>query len=84
MPVIQPAELWKRSGRYAIDELFKLKDRKGTEMVLAMTSEEVVTWHVAPRVRSYRDLPMTLYHIQAKERDEPRPRAGCCAPASSS
>jgi prolyl-tRNA synthetase len=76
MPVMQPAELWKTSGRYAIDELFKLKDRKGTEMVLAMTSEEVVTWHVGREVRSYRDLPMTLFHIQTKERDEPRPRAG--------
>ena len=76
MPVMQPAELWKTSGRYGIDELFKLKDRKGTEMVLAMTSEEVVTWHVAREVRSYRDLPMTLFHIQTKERDEPRPRAG--------
>jgi prolyl-tRNA synthetase len=76
MPVMQPAELWKTSGRYAIDELMKLKDRKGTEMVLAMTSEEVVTWHVGREVRSYRDLPMTLFHIQTKERDEPRPRAG--------
>jgi prolyl-tRNA synthetase len=76
MPVMQPAELWKTSGRYAIDELFKLEDRKGTEMVLAMTSEEVVTWHVGREVRSYRDLPMTLFHIQTKERDEPRPRAG--------
>jgi prolyl-tRNA synthetase len=76
MPVMQPAELWKTSGRYAIDELFKLEDRKGTEMVLAMTSEEVVTGHVAREVRSYRDLPMMLFHIQTKERDEPRPRAG--------
>jgi prolyl-tRNA synthetase len=76
MPVMQPAELWKTSGRYPIDELMKLKDRKGTEMVLAMTSEEVVTWHVGREVRSYRDLPMTLFHIQTKERDEPRPRAG--------
>src|SRR6516165_146018 len=56
MPVIQPAELWKRSGRYAIEELFKLEDRRGAELVLAMTSEEVVTSHVAQVVRSYRDL----------------------------
>jgi len=76
MPVIQPAELWKRSGRYAIEELFKLKDRRGAELVLAMTSEEVVTTHVAQVVRSYRDLPLILYHIQVKARDEPRPRAG--------
>ncbi len=76
MPVLQPAELWRRSGRYAIDELFKLEDRKGAEMVLAMTHEECVTTHVAQVVRSYRDLPFSLYHFQVKERDEPRPRAG--------
>ena len=76
MPVLQPAELWKTSGRYPIEELFKLKDRREAELVLAMTSEEVVTTHVARDVRSYRDLPLILYHIQTKERDEPRPRAG--------
>ena len=51
MPVLNPAELWKRSGRYEIDELFKLSDRKGAEMVLALTHEEVVTFHVAGIVR---------------------------------
>ena len=76
MPVLQPAEAWKKTGRYAIDELFKLEDRKGAEMVLAMTHEECVTSHVAREVRSYRDLPLMLFHIQTKERDEPRPRAG--------
>src|SRR3954470_13158227 len=76
MPVLHPAELWQRSGRYGIDELFKLKDRRGADMVLAMTHEEVVTWHVSQLVRSYRELPMILYHLQTKERDEPRPRAG--------
>src|SRR5438270_1631357 len=76
MPVLQPAALWKLSGRYAIEELFKLEDRKGAELVLAMTHEEIVTSHVAQVVRSYRDLPCILYHIQVKERDEPRPRAG--------
>jgi prolyl-tRNA synthetase len=76
MPVLQPAEPWKRSGRYDIDELFKLSDRKGSELVLAMTHEEAVTTHVAQVVRSYRDLPLILYHFQVKERDEPRPRAG--------
>jgi prolyl-tRNA synthetase len=76
MPVLHPAELWQRSGRYAIPELFKLKDRKGADMVLAMTHEENVTFHVAQIVRSYRDLPLFLYHFQTKERDEPRPRAG--------
>jgi prolyl-tRNA synthetase len=76
MPVLQPAELWKRSGRYPIPELMKLKDRKGAELVLAMTHEECLTLHVASLVRSYRDLPLWLYHFQTKERDEPRPRAG--------
>jgi prolyl-tRNA synthetase len=78
MPVLQPAELWKRSGRYdAIGgELFRLKDRKGADMVLAMTHEEAVTYHAAQVIRSYRELPFILYHFQVKERDEPRPRAG--------
>jgi prolyl-tRNA synthetase len=76
MPVLQPAELWKRSGRYDIDEVFKLKDRRGAELVLAMTHEENLTWHIGREVRSYRDLPKLLYHFQTKERDEPRPRAG--------
>jgi prolyl-tRNA synthetase len=76
MPVLQPAELWKRSGRYDIDELFKLQDRRGAELVLAMTHEENLTFHVSREVRSYRDLPKLLYHFQTKERDEPRPRAG--------
>jgi len=76
MPVMHPAELWQRTGRYDIDELFKLSDRKGADLVLAMTHEEVVTFHVASLARSYRDLPLILYHFQTKERDEPRPRAG--------
>jgi prolyl-tRNA synthetase len=76
MPVLQPAEPWRKSGRLEIEELFKLTDRKGSELVLAMTHEEAVTFHVAQVVRSYRDLPLILYHFQVKERDEPRPRAG--------
>ena len=76
MPVLQPAELWRRSGRYEIEELMKLDDRKGAPHVLAMTHEEAVTFHVAREVRSYRELPMLLYQLQVKERDEPRPRAG--------
>jgi prolyl-tRNA synthetase len=76
MPVLQPAEPWQKTGRYGIDELFKLEDRKGAPMVLAMTHEECVTSHVAREVRSYRDLPLMLFHLQTKERDEPRPRAG--------
>jgi prolyl-tRNA synthetase len=76
MPVLQPAEPWRRTGRLEIEELFKLSDRKGSELVLAMTHEEAVTFHVAQTVRSYRQLPLILYHFQVKERDEPRPRAG--------
>ncbi|MET0762443.1 MAG: proline--tRNA ligase, partial [Thermoleophilaceae bacterium] len=76
MPVLQPAELWKRSGRYDIDEIFKLQDRRGAELVLAITHEENITFHISREVRSYRDLPKLLYHFQTKERDEPRPRAG--------
>jgi len=76
MPVLTPAELWKRSGRYSVDEVFKLSDRRGADMVLAMTHEETVTFHISSLVRSYRDVPLILYHFQTKERDEPRPRAG--------
>jgi prolyl-tRNA synthetase len=76
MPVLQPAELWRTTGRYDIPELFKLSDRNDRPLVLAMTHEESVTYHVARAIRSYRDLPLILYHIQTKERDEPRPRAG--------
>jgi prolyl-tRNA synthetase len=76
MSVITPAELWKRSGRYGFDEVFKLKDRRGADLILALSHEETVTFHVAQAVRSYRELPMLLYHFQTKARDEPRPRAG--------
>ncbi|MGI8729607.1 MAG: proline--tRNA ligase [Solirubrobacteraceae bacterium] len=76
MPVLQPADAWRRTGRYEIDELFKLQDRRRAEMVLAMTHEECATTHMAQLVRSYRDLPLVVYHFQVKERDEPRPRAG--------
>jgi prolyl-tRNA synthetase len=76
MPVLQPAEPWRKTGRLEIEELFKLKDRKGAELVLAMTHEEAVTFHAAQTIDSYRDLPLILYHFQVKERDEPRPRAG--------
>jgi prolyl-tRNA synthetase len=76
MPVLQPAEPWLKTGRYEIEEMFKLEDRKGSPLVLAMTHEECITHHIAREVRSYRDLPLMLFHIQTKERDEPRPRAG--------
>ncbi|MEA2480866.1 MAG: prolyl-tRNA synthetase, partial [Thermoleophilaceae bacterium] len=71
MPVLTPAELWRTSGRYDYPEVFKLKDRRGADLILAMTHEETVTFHVAREVRSYRDLPLILYHFQTKERDEP-------------
>ena len=75
MPVITPAELWQKTGRYAIPELFKLADRAGRPFVLAMTHEETVTFHMS-ELGSYRDLPKILYHFQTKGRDEPRPRGG--------
>ncbi|HEV2074668.1 MAG TPA: aminoacyl--tRNA ligase-related protein, partial [Thermoleophilaceae bacterium] len=76
LPVLQPAEIWRRTGRFEIDELFKLRDRKGADLALAMSHEDPLTWHVGREVRSYRDLPLMLYQFQVKERDEPRPRAG--------
>jgi len=77
MPVMHPAELWQRSGRWELmgDELFKLKDRKGAGFVLGMTHEEVVST-LATELDSYRQLPQMWYQIQTKMRDEPRPKAG--------
>lgn len=78
MPVLNPAEIWQQSGRWSAigEELFRLKDRKGADMALAMTHEEVVTWLAAREVHSYRQLPQLWYHIQTKERDEARPKSG--------
>ena len=76
LPVMQPAEIWRKTGRYEISELFRLRDRKDAELVLAMTHEEALAYHIARDIRSYRELPMMLYQLQVKERDEPRPRAG--------
>src|SRR5213596_1474730 len=75
MPVLTPAELWERSGRIRIPEVFKLKDRAGRDFVLPMTHEETVTFH-AREIQSYRQLPQILYHFSVKARDEPRPRGG--------
>src|SRR6476660_7054445 len=75
MPVLTPYELWQQSGRDYIQEIFRLKDRKGADYVLPMTHEETVTFH-ARELQSYRQLPQMLYHLSIKERDEPRPRAG--------
>ena len=78
MPVVQPAELWMQSGRWDKygPELLRLKDRHGRDFVLQPTSEEVVTDAVRQDLRSYRQLPLNLYHIQTKFRDERRPRFG--------
>ena len=78
MPALQPMELWDQTGRREAfgDNLFKLEDRRGRPMVMAPTHEEVVTNVVKANVQSYRDLPLLLYQIQTKFRDEPRPRAG--------
>ncbi len=77
MPVMHPAELWQLSGRWELmgDEMFRLKDRRGADLALGMTHEEIVT-DVAAELESYRELPQMWYQIQTKLRDEPRPRAG--------
>jgi prolyl-tRNA synthetase len=78
MPVVQPADVWKRSGRYTTTgrELIKLHDRRDREMVLAMTHEEIVALLAASEVDSYQRLPRLVYQIQTKFRDDARPRAG--------
>src|SRR5271170_2825113 len=77
MPVMHPAELWQLSGRWDLmgDEMFRLKDRRGTDLALGMTHEEIVT-NLATELESYRQLPQMWYQIQTKFRDEPRPKAG--------
>lgn len=78
MPVIQPRDLWERSGRADtyVPPLAVFKDRRERDMVLAPTHEETTTLMAAAGMSSYRDLPFTLYHIQTKFRDETRPRSG--------
>ncbi len=75
MPVLTPAELWEASGRIGIPELFRLKDRNDRDYILPLTHEETVTFH-AREIRSYKELPQIWYHLQTKDRDEPRPRGG--------
>ena len=77
MPVMHPAEPWQRSGRWELmgDEMFRLKDRRGADLALGMTHEEIVTY-LATELESYRQLPQMWYQIQTKLRDEPRPKAG--------
>ena len=74
-PVLTPAELWQQTGRYGIPELFKLKDRSGRDFVLPLTHEETFTFH-ATELQSYKQLPQLWYHMQTKDRDEPRPSGG--------
>ncbi len=78
LPALNPAELWQESGRWTGmgDNMFRLKDRKGAELCLAMTHEEVVTSIARNELRSYKQLPQIWYQIQTKFRDEPRPKAG--------
>jgi prolyl-tRNA synthetase len=78
LPALHPRELWESSGRAAVmgENLFRLKDRKGTEMVLGMTEEEVMTSIALKDLRSYKQLPQIWYQIAPKFRDEPRPRSG--------
>jgi prolyl-tRNA synthetase len=78
MPVVHPADVWRASGRYQSigPELGRFKDRNGRDMVLAMTHEEVVGLLLADVVKSWRQLPMMVYHFQTKWRDEPRSRGG--------
>jgi prolyl-tRNA synthetase len=77
MPVLHPLEIWQKSGRAStVDVLFRLKDRRGHDMILGPTHEEIITDLVSRNVQSYRDLPLMIYQIQTKLRDEPRPRGG--------
>ena len=74
-PVLTPAELWQKTDRYRSPEVFKLEDRSGRQFVLALSHEETFTFH-ATEIQSYRQLPQMWYHLQTKDRDEPRPKAG--------
>lgn len=78
LPVVQPAEMWLESGRWNVygPELFRLKDRHGRDFCLGPTHEEIITMLVKGDVRSYKQLPLRLYQIQNKYRDERRPRFG--------
>ncbi|KMW57607.1 Prolyl-tRNA synthetase [Candidatus Rhodobacter oscarellae] len=78
MPTIQPAELWQESGRYNDygREMLRIEDRHGRDMLFGPTNEEMITDIFRSHVNSYKDLPLTLYHIQWKFRDEVRPRFG--------
>jgi prolyl-tRNA synthetase len=78
LPALHPREIWEASGRWALmgDNLFRLKDRKGADLALGMTEEEVMTSIAAKELRSYKQLPQIWYQIAPKFRDEPRPKSG--------
>jgi prolyl-tRNA synthetase len=78
LPALHPREIWEASGRWQAmgENLFRLKDRKGADLCLGMTEEEVVTEIARKELRSYKQLPQIWYQIQSKFRDEPRPRSG--------
>jgi prolyl-tRNA synthetase len=78
LPALNPAEIWKESGRWTVmgDNMFRLKDRKGADLCLGMTHEEVFTDIARNELRSYKQLPQVWYQIQTKFRDEPRPKSG--------
>ena len=78
LPAIHPKEVWEQSGRWSVmvDNMFRLKDRKGAELCLGMTHEEIVTGIARNELKSYKQLPQIWYQIQNKFRDEPRPKSG--------
>src|SRR5471032_2470835 len=78
LPALNPREVWEESGRWSVmgENMFRLKDRKGADLCLAMTHEEIFTVLARAELRSYRQLPQTWYQIQTKFRDELRPKSG--------
>src|SRR2546430_7609745 len=78
LPALNPREIWEASGRWTVmgDNMFRLKDRKGADLCLGMTHEEVMTDIARKELRSYKQLPQIWYQIQTKFRDEPRPKSG--------
>src|SRR6201987_642587 len=78
LPAIHPRELWEQSGRWQVmgENMFRLKDRKGADLCLGMTHEEIMTAIARKELRSYKQLPQIWYQIQTKFRDEPRPKSG--------
>src|SRR5437763_3171856 len=78
LPALNPREIWEESGRWTVmgDNMFRLKDRKGADLCLGMTHEEIFTSIARNEIRSYKQLPQVWYQIQTKFRDEPRPKSG--------